>query len=213
MNGSGLPPSDPGLAARLVAALPAELSAVRPLPSPRWRALALLAIALVVAVALGFANTGKGWRALDAWQRWTLLGPVGLLACGLSWELSLRMTPGARLRWPAWQPAVIALTVVAGWACLEAPLAPMKLFYWICILFTSAGVGMSAWALSRYLRRGLVTEASTRVVLAAAAGLVGFVAVEFFCPFVDAAHILTSHVLPGVLAGGVAAWMNWREFR
>jgi hypothetical protein len=207
-------PPPPGLAERLSAQLPGAAAPARPLPGPALRALALLAILGAVAIALGFITGGKGWRTLSNPQRLTLVLPLLAMASMLAWDLSLRMVPGSRLRAPHWLMALGVWILATAWTFTATPLVESsRLFYWICILFTSTGAAASAWALTRWLRRGFVTLASTRVVLAAACGLAGFLAVEFFCPYVDAVHIFTSHVLPGALAGGLAAWAAWREFR
>jgi FtsH-binding integral membrane protein len=202
------------LAERLAASLPASVEAVQSLPNVWTRGFTLLAICGVVALVLGFVNTGKGWRTLTGEQRWTLALPLAALAFLLVAELAQRMTPGSRFRLRPLSLVMAAFALPLVWSLTATPLVGShKLFYWICILFTTAGVSICAWALARYLRRGYVTEASTRLLFAGAVGLVGFTAVELFCPFVDAAHILTSHLLPGALGAGVAAWLSWKEFR
>jgi len=185
---------------------------VRPLPSTPVRAGVIFAALLLTAVAFGFIAGGKGWRALGATQRLSLLAPLVLLAALSSWELAQRMIPGALIRVPAVASGMAAIVFATAWTLIATPHdEPQRLFYPICVVFTAVGAGLTAVAVSFWLRRGLMTEPSTRWVLAAAFGLAGFLAVELFCPYIDAAHILTSHALPGVAAGSIAAVVSFRR--
>lgn len=195
-----------GLADRLAAALPAGTPPVRPLPGAPVRTLITLLLPVLAAVALGFLAGGKGWRVLHAEQRVSLTLMIATLGAWFAWELSLRMVPAARLYTTGAVAAGVALSAAAGWAFYFTPaVVNSKLFYFICIGYTTAGVALSFWLTSLWLRRGLPRPEGFFWPMAGAAGLAGFAAVEFFCPFVDVAHIVTSHVLPAALAGLVAA--------
>jgi hypothetical protein len=199
-------PTPEGLAERLAAQLPSAVAPVRPLP-PTWRrAAALFGLMLAVSVVLGFAAGGKGWRALDAMQRSSLVLVVGAGMIWLAFELSSRMSPSPRLFWNRLLPILLAPLAIVAWIALETPASGNSpLFYPICLAFTTAGVAATGWVTWRWLQRGF---APSRLSLfaATACGLAGFAAVEFFCPFVDAPHILTSHLLPALLAGAAVAW-------
>lgn len=204
-------PVPEGLEQRLRAALPAQFDAVRPLPSLSARVGITLLLLVVLVLALGLLTGGKGWHALDGLQR-TALG--SLLAAGLvsmAFELSLRMTPGSRLRAPAALP-VLAITAAATvWVFGTVDFAEQsKLFYPICVAYTSIAALLTAWVLNRWLRRGLLTSPS-RWIGAGAAGLAAFGVIQLFCPMVDVAHIVTSHLLPAAAVGAAVGSLVFRN--
>ncbi len=185
------------------------LEAVHPLPHPAVRASITFAMLMLVVVAIGFGAGGKGWRILTAFQTMTLL-PLTAIALWLSAELGWRMAPGSRIYLPAVLPALGALVAAVLWPFAATPLQPMKLFYPVCIAITSVAAVALALLLAVWLRRGLFTAPGAGWLLAATAGLAGFGAVEIFCPVVEAGHIATSHVVPGVIAGAAAGLRLWR---
>jgi len=192
----------PGLADRLAAALPARAAAVRPLPGAPQRALAFFGLLLGTAVSLGFALGGKGWHRLEAGQAAWLLGPALMLLAAAAMALGERMVPGARVRWRGeWLAAGAAVMMVAWTLASTQAVEQSLLFYGICLAYTSAGVLFSTWLALRCWRRGWAPGASGRWLAGGACALVGFVAVELFCPYQDTAHILSSHVLPALVAG------------
>ncbi len=180
------------------------IGAVKPMPRLEVRAAILFLVMAVAALALGFGAGGKGWRALETMQRLSLAVPMAAAALWIAWDLAARMAPGSRIRVPALLPALAALAVIALWPFAAAPLHATKLFYPACLAFTSAGSALGGFSAARFLRRGFCAAPGTTLLLAAAAGLAGFAAVEIFCPIVEGWHIVTSHVLPAALAGAVA---------
>jgi hypothetical protein len=197
-----------GLADRLAAAVPAGTAPVRPLPGLPVRTLITLALLLLAIAVMGFLTGGKGWRGLDFDQRLSLSLMLTMLTAWFAWELSLRMVPAARLYSTGAPAALAALVAAAGWAYWWTPVvANSKLFYFICIGYTTAGVAVSFWLTSRWLRRGFPQFQGFSWSIAGAVGLAGFAGVELFCPYLDVAHIVTSHIMPAVAAGLLAARM------
>ena len=202
-----------GLEDRLLAGLPAQVQPVRPLPGLAVRMVITLLLMAGAAVLLGFGAGGKGWRALDAEQRWSLLAMLLLFAGWFAEELSARMVPAGRLYAIGIGHVVLALAGVLGWTFFSTPYrADSKLFYLVCMGYTTAGVGVTFWLTRWWMRRGLPVVEGFCWPMAGAAGLAGFAAVELFCPYVDITHIVTSHVLPAAVAGlAVARWAGSRQ--
>lgn len=199
----------PGLEERLAAALPAEMAAVRPLPGIALRTLLTFALLTLAGAGLGFLAGGKGWKAMDFEQRLALVSLLLLGGAWLSWELALRMLPAVRLLTSGAGPAAAALAAVCGWAWwLNPPGGQSRLFYAICLAYTTAGVALGFWLTRFWLRRGFRATGVFSWPIAASTGLAGFAAVQFFCPFLDAAHILTSHVAPAIAGGLLAARLH-----
>lgn len=202
-------PAPPGLADRLAAALPAAVTPVRPLPSLAVRALVLFALVAAVALALGFGAGGHGWEALEPDQQYSLAALLAAGAVWLAWELAAQMSPAPYHRWSSLVPPAVALVAALAWIAWETPHdGDAPLFYPACLAFTAEATLAAAALAWLWLRRGF-TMGRSGLALAAAVALAGFGAVQFFCPYVDAAHILTSHVLPAVAVGALVGTVVW----
>ncbi len=195
---------------RLLAALPTQILPVKALPGIAGRTAVTLILLIVAGVGCGFLAGGKGWRTLEPEQGLALSLVLLTLAVWLAWELALRMVPAARVTSNGAPAALLALAAAAGWAVWWTPIrADSRLFYAICLAYTSGGAAFGYWLTRRWLRRGFWTNTAFSWPIAGAAGLAGFTAVQLFCPFVDVGHILTSHVLPALVAGLVAAKIHY----
>jgi len=210
LRGAGQTELPPGIEGRLLAALPAQVLPVKALPGIAARTAVTLILLIAAGVGGGFLAGGKGWRTLEREQGLALSLVLLPLAVWLAWELALRMVPAARITSNGGPAAVLALAAAAGWAVWWTPMrADSRLFYAICLVYTSGGAAFGYWLTHRWLRRGCWTNTVFSWPIAGAAGLAGFTAVQLFCPFVDVGHILTSHVLPALVAGLLAAKIHY----
>lgn len=187
---------------RLIQGLAADLTPVRPLPTPAWRALGWLGAVVAIAIALAvFADLHAMWARItmapDMWL--AVIGSVAtaVLASIAAFELSL---PDARRDW-AWLPlpGVLLWIGASGFGCLRTWVLPDTHVAVVnesrdCLVFIVAlSVPLSALMLVMLrracpLQPGLTAAMGGLAVAAAAATLL-----NFFHPFDAAATDLVVH--------------------
>jgi hypothetical protein len=197
----------PGLAERLSAKLPSATAPARPLPSLPLRALVTLSLVALAMVGWGFSKGGRGWKALELEQQLSLVVLLVIPAALLAWDLAARMSPAPRLFWGPSRLVLPLLTAAVAWTIWATPYegGPL-LFYLPCLAFTTVGTAIGGGLLWFWQRKGYAWQRSA-MPWALGSALVGFGAVELFCPYVEAAHILTSHVFPSAVVVVILHWV------
>lgn len=189
----------------------AEKPAARPLASAlvlhlRW----LVPVAFAVAFAVGVVGLRPDWAVQVNTLAYLLplagWAAVALLAAGSAVLL-------ARPCWPLPRKALMFLTVALGVLALlvatlllkgEAPgVVTAASWHEPCALVVAALAAAAAIALFRVLRRAAPTSPLLlSLTMGVAASATGMVAIALVCPSAEWGHIMVSHLLPALGAGG-----------
>lgn len=192
-----------------------DLAPVRPLMSARTAATALAAVGIIVIVIGAYGLGVRGWQRMSAAQGFPLIGWALAGVVFASVSIGSRMAPGRPVRpWSEalWGAAFVALAVAAAALMEFHPGPKMVLGHCIGVVLATALVwGAGAAVLLR--RSWPAAPARFGLACGAAAGLTGFVVVQVFCPYLEAAHILISHVLPALAACALGAGLGVRFAR
>jgi len=211
----------PDTARRIAVRLTSSIESVRPLPGPRWVALwiwgtfALLAAGLA-STFVAYSNSRTGVQIMSTAQRIAMVANIAGVAAILAVLLAWQMVPASSRRFPAKIAAVLAglglvamISLLFPWKLLNPFSQSLMQLGWKCSLRETTLAIPAAGILWLLALRGAVTQPSAvGGVVGALAGLVGFTAVQFRCPFQDAMHLLVWHVGPVAIASFVGIWFG-----
>jgi hypothetical protein len=212
---SGAPQPSPEEVALAKLAIFNDLKPVRPVPSVRGSALVFggITLALIVAGVLGLG--AHGWQRMNTAQAAALAGWALAGVVFASVSVGARMAPARQVRpWAEalWGAAFAAVAVSAA-ALMEYQPGP-KMALPVCIAVVVGTALLWAAGAAALLRRAWpVTPVRFGLACGAAAGLTGFLVVQVFCPYLETAHILVSHVLPALIACALGAGLGARFAR
>jgi hypothetical protein len=213
--------------AALLEAVRADARAVRPLPPPWRRALALAPLGCVVAalapLAWGLRQNLHAIGPLAGWGLSALQALVGFFVVGAALREAV---PGRTLSWPRLLLVVVGgvgvevgiTLLTSGWVpAIPRPDVWVR-FVWECFGQSAAAavplVVASGWLASRVLPE---RPAITGALYGLGSGLVADSGVRLFCWVSEPAHVLVAHggAILAMAAAGAAAtvWVERRRAR
>lgn len=207
------PPIDTAAEQRIIAAITADLAAVRPVAAS-WRYVLALLAAAIFAAALGIGLLGAaGWRADTLVQRAWFTASLGAGMTAAAVLLSRLMIPGALLPLSTRAAAVLAVSFVAAGALLY-PAAYYHHFERAAAACLGIGLAQAAaaGALALWvLRRGaFLSRPDAAAALALLGGLTGVLVLFVFCPHRDLGHFTLGHSPVPIAAMALGAWIARR---
>jgi hypothetical protein len=194
--------------ARMSQILKQDLSPVSPLPSSTLLVGGLLAIAIAVVATFAGLMGSRGLQLMTARQIATLSIAGLCVAISLCVVLLWCIRPGAPRRLP---PAAALGALLLGYPLLAMasfPLGPSEHHFAEGIRCFLAGVltaGISTYAVSVLMRRGHALNAPlSGAVFGGIGGLIAVVALQIFCPDLEALHLAVWHglTIAASVAGG-----------
>jgi len=193
----------------------ADLKPVRPLPSPWWIAVSILAVGSIV-VAIGSKHLGMaGWDTLESNQRLAIFAGLAIIGAMTSLLLARQMFPSMARRIP---PAICVAVAIAAIVAGPVALLPWEYdpdgfteFGTNCakygLMYSAAAIALT-WMI---IRRGYFLQPGWSGALAGlASGSVALVVLEAYCPLVERSHVLAWHgsvVLVSVLLSSIVAYL------
>jgi hypothetical protein len=205
----------PALLQRIAESIRPTLLPVRPLPSSRILAGALILICAAVALA-GAARTGwDGFERMGLADRVVIFSMLGLLAWVAIAELVCELVPGSRHRFTP--PRLLALVIAALLATLALVFRDYQTTRFVPAGLTCLATGVAhaipaALLCLWVLRRGYaVNPVSAGLTAGAVGSLAGITLLELHCPLFEAPHVLVWHtaVVPVSAALGAALGGVW----